>query len=102
MIDGEENFVAKVKALERWDSPIRSQVEAGMALPGQKHQPLRFRAFRGVWWRIYEDAGEAGLRDYYRSEYVISASSLPIRLQRGDIVEDAEFAKFKRLGLEDP
>ena len=99
MVDGEESFVAKVKAIDRWSPQVRNQLEVGTA--GQAEQPFRFRDFKKAWWRIYEDAGESGLRDYYRSEYVISAGSLPTRLQHGEIVEDAEFAQFKRSGLED-
>lgn len=98
MIDDEESFVAKVKALERWSPQVRTRPQADTAL--HEELPVRFGAFKTAWWRVYEDAGETGLRDYYRREYVISASSLPIRLQRGEIVEDTEFANFKRFGLE--
>jgi hypothetical protein len=99
MIDDEESFVRKVKGLERWNRKVREASNVGMArqeLTSLQPQPVPLRAFKAAWWRVYETTGEAGVRDHYRREYVISASSLPIRLQHGEIVEDAEFAKFKR------
>ena len=90
MIDGEESFVRKVKGLEAWNRKVRESPNGS-----------QLREFKKVWWRVYETAGEAGVRDYYRREYVISAASLPTRLLHGEIVEDAEFATFKRLVLED-
>jgi hypothetical protein len=66
-----------------------------------KEQPARVLAFKTAWWRLYEAAGEAGLRDYYRKEYVISAGRLPTCLERGELVEDTEFASFKRLNPDD-
>jgi hypothetical protein len=102
MIDGEDNFVEKVKALERWSPQVRAQSEAGMTEQDQtpQQQPVRFRAFKTAWWRLYEAQGEAGVRDYYRREYLISATSLPTRLERGELVQDSQFANFKQLSLD--
>jgi hypothetical protein len=80
MVDNEESFVRKVKGLD----------------PSKRKAPMR--PYKVNWWRIYQNAGEEGVREHFRREYVISASSLPVRLQHGDIVEDAEFAEFKRSG----
>ena len=88
MIDGEESFVEKVKALERWNPRVRGSSERG--------DPVAVSAFKTAWWRVYEAKGEAGLRDYYREEYVVSAGNLPIHIARGEVVEDLEFADFKR------
>jgi hypothetical protein len=104
MIDDEDSFVAKVKTLERWNPQVRDRSETGTALHDptpSKEQPANIRAFKTAWWRLYEAAGEAGLRDYYRREYVISASCLPTCVQRGELVEDTEFAKFKRSNPDD-
>ena len=82
MVDDEDSFVRKVKGLD----------------PSKRKAP--FRKFKAAWWQIYQTAGEAGVRDHFRREYVIAATSLPIRLERGEIVEDAEFARFQRGALE--
>jgi len=78
MVDDEENFVRKVKGLD----------------PSKRKAPMR--GFKANWWRIYQTAGEEGVREHFRREYILSASSLPVRVQHGEIVEDAEFAEFKR------
>ena len=104
MIDDEDSFVEKVKALERWSPQVRDQSEPGMALhepTTSQEQPVRFLAFKTAWWRLYEAAGEAGLRDYYRREYVISVERLPTCLERGELVDDTEFASFKRSNPDD-
>lgn len=96
MIGNEDDFVKKVKGFERWAAHDLRDPTADTAL----YLARTRRGFKAAWWRLYEQSGEAGLRDYYRREYVISASDLPIYLQRGVIVEDAEFANFKRSDLE--
>ena len=99
MIDDEDSFVDKVKALERWSPQVRDQSEAGTAWDEpspSKERPVRFRAFKTAWWRLYQTAGEDGLRDYYRREYVVSSSRLATCLRRGELVEDTAFARFKR------
>jgi hypothetical protein len=88
MIDGEDSFVEKVKSLERWNPLVR-----GLS---KRTGPIALSAFKTTWWRVYEVKGEAGLRDYYREEYVVSAGSLPMRIARGELVADLEFADFKR------
>lgn len=99
MIDDEDSFVAKVKTLERWNPRVRDPLEAGTASrepPPSKEEPASIRAFKTAWWRLYQTAGEGGLRDYYRREYVISSSRLATCLRSGDLVEDTAFARFKR------
>jgi hypothetical protein len=81
MIDDEESFVNKVKSLERW----------GAQLP----PPVQFRDYKMSWWRLYERAGETGLREYYRRQYMISADALPAHLERGELIKDTQFADFK-------
>lgn len=89
MIDGEDSFVQKVTVMEhKWNPQVRG-------LP-ERSEPIPVSAFKMAWWRVFEVKGEGGLRDYYREEYVVSASSLPIHIGRGELVEDTEFADFKR------
>lgn len=91
MIDGEDCFVEKVKALERWNPQLRGA--------SGRNEPVAVRDFKVHWWRVYEATGEAGLRDYYRREYFVSARSVPTCLERGELVADMEFAEFKRSSL---
>ena len=90
MIDGEDSFVEKVKALERWNPLLRGQSESMDA--------VKVRDFKKEWWRVYETEGEAALRDYYRERYLVSASSLPGHIERRELVEDREFADFMQSG----
>jgi hypothetical protein len=85
MIDGEDNFVEKVKSLERWRA-------------GRPH--LRLGDFKTKWWNLLEHEGEGGLRAFYRNEYVISASRIPVHLARGELVKDAQFAAHRCPGFE--
>jgi len=96
MVDGEDSFVEKVKSFEVWTPDIRRDVSPRPeSQAGQNHRPL-LRPFKIEWWRIYEDGGEAGLRDYYRREYVIAAARIRMHLDRGELVHDLQFAQFKR------
>jgi hypothetical protein len=93
MIDGEDSFVDKVKSLERWGTQVFAE-ELRKASRGWT--PPMARPFKAEWWRLYEVSGEAGLRDYYRKEYLISAKRLNGHLERGDLIQDTQFASFKR------
>ena len=97
MIDDEESFVEKVKSLERWGPQMRRSSSVDAALRGftALPPPVQFREFKTSWWRLYERAGETGLRDYYRRQYMVSADALPAHLERGELIKDTQFADFK-------
>jgi len=88
-IDGAEDFVKTVTSLDRW----------GMVLePTASGQPQaandRLGETKKLWWRIYREGGEAALREYYRSTYVVPSSGLPARIDAGRIVRDDAFADW--------
>ncbi|CAG0975943.1 hypothetical protein BURK1_01482 [Burkholderiales bacterium] len=96
MIDGEDSFVQKVTSRMRWNPSLRQVAAERRALRDDEAANFNFRGFKRVWWDIYATAGDAGLRSYYRSGYLISAQALPVHLSKGDLVLDREFADFAR------
>ncbi len=95
MVDGEDGFVAKVKSFSLWTPEIRRYVAADPS-PVDRNRVFLLRPFKVEWWRIYEAQGETGLREYYRRHYVIQAGSVAMHLDRGNLVQDVQFADFKR------
>ena len=76
MIDGEDSFAQKVESLSRWG--VRA----------------RLGAFKQEWRRIYDEGGEAAVREYYRTRYVISRDALPGHVERGELLRDTGFAEY--------
>jgi hypothetical protein len=101
MIQDEDQFVLKVRRLESW------RQRSGLSL---KRFVLyhRLRGWLGLdpllkinerkkeWWSIYMRAGEGGLREYYRQQYVVSAQDVVRYVASGDLVRDAAFADWNR------
>ena len=82
MIDDEDSFVQKVARLkEQWP-------EIGVG-----KTPLG--AFKLDWWQLYEEQGESGVREYYRSRHLVKAKNIPSHLENGTLVRDTRFADFK-------
>ena len=100
MIDGEESFVQKVLALQRWSPEVGKTPLAVETVNQDAHDAAelrrRFRDFKVEWWRVYTAGGEAALREYYRTQYVISAAGIPGHVQRGELVHDTAFAAYMR------
>jgi hypothetical protein len=89
MIDGEDDFVRTVTSLDRWGLPLGPT-------PRPRSGEDRLGETKKAWWRLYVEAGEAGLRAYYRSTYVVPATALPERLAGGHLVRDDAFAAYCR------
>ena len=96
MIDGEDSFIDKVRSLERWNPGLRRDAAASEQQTAKSEKSSPTRDFKFGWWNIYKERGEAGLREYYRTEYLISRGSLDEHLRSGDLVQDPQFANFKR------
>ncbi|MEO8485248.1 MAG: glycosyltransferase family 2 protein [Betaproteobacteria bacterium] len=97
MIDREDSFIQKVLSLERWDPAVRASAPAA----DHRAAAARFGVEKMAWWRLYEERGEAGLRDHYQNHYVIGADALERHLRRGDLVEDRRFAEIMRARADD-
>jgi hypothetical protein len=83
MVDGEDGFVRKVKRLkELW--------------PWIGAEKTRLGDFKLAWWQLYQAEGEGGLREYYRSRYLVKAAEIPGDLENGILVSDPTFADFKQ------
>jgi hypothetical protein len=93
MIDDETSFVDKVKSIERWNPRLRSAA-GGEA----KSRQMRLRDYKWAWWNIYLAEGDAGLRNYYRTKYLLSADQVADYINQGELVHDTEFATFKQFG----
>ncbi len=84
MVEDEDGFVQKVRTLESLRPQIRDH-----------NVPPRLGAFKVAWWRLYEEQGEEGLREYYRTRYVIRAEELERHLEAGELLRDTAFADLK-------
>jgi hypothetical protein len=83
MFRGEDHFVEKVKNFER--------SRTGGQLP-----PHMLTRHKGAWRQIYAEAGEDGLRSYFRQHYVIPANEVQGHLRDGNLVRDETFAQHRR------
>jgi hypothetical protein len=102
MIEDEDAFVAKVRSRLRWNPSLRPSLDEKRPLRDDEAARYRFRGFKRAWWDLYATRGEAGLRDYYRTQYVVSRDALARHLAAGEIVEDRAFADYARARLSDP
>ena len=83
MVDDEDSFVRKVERLkDMWP-----QIGVG---------PTDLGAFKLAWWQLYQEEGERGLREYYRSRYLVKADEIPGNLENGALVRDTGFADFMK------
>lgn len=89
MIDGADDFVKTVASLDRWGMVLEPTAPG---LPPAAND--RLGETKKLWWRVYRQGGEAALREYYRSSYVVPASELPARIDAGRIVRDDAFAHW--------
>lgn len=99
MIDGEEAFVAKVKSRLRHDPSLKALADERRALRDDEAARYKFRRFKRTWWDLYATRGEEGLRNHYRTSYLISEQGLRTHLASGDLVLDRAFADFMRARL---
>jgi hypothetical protein len=83
MVDGEDSFVQKVTRLkELWPWIGVDKTSLG--------------DFKLAWWRLYQEQGEIGLREFYRSSYLVKADAIPAYLASRALVSDPSFADFKQ------
>jgi hypothetical protein len=83
IIDGEDSFVKKVKRLkELWPRIGVERTNLG--------------DFKLAWWRLNQEQGEVGLREFYRSAYLVKAEEILGYLENGALVADSSFADFKQ------
>ena len=99
MIESEDAFVRKVRSRLRWNPSLKPLVYERRALRDDEAARYKFRGFKRAWWDIYATRGEEGLRDHYRSSYLISGQALRTHLASGDLVLDRAFADFMRARL---
>jgi hypothetical protein len=96
MIEDEDALVAKVHSQLRWAPSLRGSLDERRALSDEEAARCWFRGFKRTWWDLYATRGEAGLRDYYRTRYVLSREALARHIAAGEIVEDRAFAGYAR------
>ena len=100
MINDEDGFVQKVLALQRWSPDVGKTPLADEPVDQDAHDAAelrrRFRDFKVEWWRVYTSGGEAALREYYRTKYVVSAAAIPGHVLRGELAHDVAFAEYMR------
>ncbi len=99
MVQDEDQFVQKVTRLISWAPPPEGLIararwkrtpEIGRALPGWS------APFKKEWWSVYQQGGEAAVREYYRTVYTITGERRRAALADGSLVEDAGFAEWSR------
>ncbi len=94
MIESEDAFVEKVRSFLGWEPWLQSLLDERRAMRDDEAEHFRFRGFKREWWDLYATRGEEGLRDYYRSFYVLSEPMLREHLASGDLVLDRSFADY--------
>ena len=77
MVQDEEQFVQKVTRLISWAQPPEGRI-ARRALEGataarRRDLPTWTAPFKKQWWSVYQQGGEAAVREYYRNVYTLSA-----------------------------
>jgi hypothetical protein len=97
MIQDEDQFVEKVTRLIEWAKPPTGGLAAlrwRMQPPRKRDLPRWTSKFKKDWWSAYQRGGEAGVRRYYREQYVIPEAQIPEYLERGWLARDAAFATY--------
>jgi hypothetical protein len=92
MITDEDHFVQKVTRLPMTPPGKRRRLDGVRYLLGRPNN------IRGpevtAWLRLYQDHGEAALREYYRTSYLISALDVQLHVERGDLIADSTFCDY--------
>jgi hypothetical protein len=99
MVQDEEQFVQKVTRLISWAQPPEGRIARARwkARPDrQKDLPTWTAPFKKRWWRVYQDGGEAAVREYYRTVYTLSAERVRETTAAGLLVTDPGFATWAR------
>ena len=96
MVESEDAFVAKVRSRLRWTPSLQPLLDQHRALRDDEAARYKFRGFKRAWWDLYATRGEGALREYYRTQYVLSRDALAHHLAAGDVVEDRAFADYAR------
>jgi hypothetical protein len=99
MVQDEDQFVQKVTRLISW-----AQEPSGFlarrrwrALPPRERDLPRWTApFKKEWWSVYQEGGEAAVREYYRSVYTLDAARVREAIADGTLVHDPAFATWAR------
>lgn len=96
MIEDEDAFVEKVRTLARWNPALAPLADERRPLRDDEAARYQFRGFKLDWWNLYATRGEDGLREHYRSTYLVSERALREHLSNGDLLLDRAFADFVR------
>jgi glycosyl transferase family 2 len=99
MVQDEEQFVQKVTRLIAWAQPPSGLLarRRWRALPPRERDLPRWTApFKKEWWSVYQQGGEAAVRDYYRNVYTLSAARVAETIEQGQLVDDPAFATWAR------
>jgi hypothetical protein len=102
MIQDEDQFVEKVSRLIEWAKPPAGRIAAmrWRKQPPQKRDlPQWTSRFKKDWWRAYQEGGEAGVRRFYREQYVIPEAQVSEYLERGWLARDGAFAAYAATAL---
>lgn len=100
MVGDEDQFVQKVTRLIAWAPPP----DGRLARRRWNRTPERRRdlpgwsaPFKKRWWGVYQQGGEAAVRDFYRDIYTLGDDARSEALASGDLVEDGDFADWARV-----
>lgn len=105
MVQDEDQFVDKVVRLINWAKPPKRRAERlrWYLTPAQRRPLPKWTSdWKKTWWRVYQEGGEAGVRDYYRTVYVIPQERVAEYLADGTLVHDDAFARHARERLVRP
>jgi hypothetical protein len=94
MVQSEDRFVMKVKRLSSLHGRYRERI--ALRLGCRPHlAKLRGHHFKEMWWSVFVERGEEGLRNYYRNEYCLQLQDVNQHLRAGTLTKDTLFADFK-------
>jgi len=97
MIESEDQFIIKVKRLpneHHYRNPLKWLKWKIITPRGEL--PRWMSRSKRQWYGLYNRAGEAGLRAYYRSIYTLSEDRVREAIADGALTRDAGFAEFAR------
>lgn len=100
MVQDEDQFVQKVTRLISWAPPPDGRIAAARwrRTPEiERPLPAWSAPFKKEWWDVYQDGGEAAVREYYRSVYTLGGNRRLEALADGSLVVDGGFAAWSRL-----
>ncbi len=99
MVQDEDQFVQKVVRLISWAQPPEGRIARARwkARPArQRDLPTWTAPFKKAWWSVYQQGGEAAVREYYRTVYTLSAERVRQATAQGELVADPAFATWAR------